>query len=182
MTRTAIEIPQADVIWDVAQVAEAVLRGHTQAEAIGQAIGAKGQRQGHYYVRAARTIGLVEIHEHSGAVQLTKFGLAFARYNRADQRAALRRQLLRYEPTRSVLAAMKSSDGLDRRAIAAVLQTLAPLADSTALRRASTVAAWLTELGLAEWQGLRMRYCGPQLPIALPTALVQGVLALNGAR
>jgi hypothetical protein len=182
MTRTTIEIPQADVIWDVAQVAEAVVRGHTQAETIGQAIGAKGQRQGHYYIQAARSIGLVEIHEHNGAVQLTKFGLAFARYNRADQRAALRRQLMRYEPTRSVLAAMKQGDGLDKRGIAAVLRTLAPLAESTALRRASSVAAWLTELGLAQWQGMLLRYCGPALPIALPAPLVQGQPALNGAR
>ena len=90
MARTTADIPQADVLWDVAQVAEAVLRGHTTADAIGLAIGAKGQRQGQYYAQAARTIGLVDIHEQHGTIQLTNFGLAFARYNRADQRTALR--------------------------------------------------------------------------------------------
>lgn len=182
MTLTTADIPQADRLWDVAQVAEAVLRGHSSADAIGQWVGAKGQRQGHYYAQAARTIGLVEIHEQDGSVHLTKFGLAFARYNRIDQRAALRRQLMRYEPTRSVLAALKGGDGLEKRAIAVLLQTLAPLAESTALRRASTVAAWLTEIGLAQWCGLKLTYCGPALPIVLPTTLVQGALALPGIR
>jgi hypothetical protein len=50
-------IPQADVLWDVALVPEAVLRGRDTHDAIADYIGAKGQRQGLYYTaqRRART-------------------------------------------------------------------------------------------------------------------------------
>ncbi|MCX7860773.1 MAG: hypothetical protein N2385_11820, partial [Chloroflexus sp.] len=136
---TTADIPQADMLWDVARVAEAIARGRTTAEEIGEYIGAKGQRQGLYYMQAARIIGLIEMGEQTETAQLTKFGLAFPRYNRADQRAALRRQLLRYEPTRSVIAALRDTpEGLTRHDIAHLLQQLAPLAESTALRRAAT--------------------------------------------
>lgn len=163
---TTVDIPQADVIWDVARVAEAIARGRTTAEAIGEYIGAKGQRQGLYYMQAARIIGLIEMSEQAETAYLTKFGLAFTRYNRADQRAALRRQLLRYEPTRSVIAALRNApEGLDRQHIARILQQLAPLADSTALRRASTITSWLTEIGLADRRDDRLYYCGPSLPV-----------------
>lgn len=166
---TTVDIPQADVLWDVARVAEAIARGKVTAEEIGTYIGAKGQRQGLYYMHAARIIGLIEIGEQTETAQLTKFGLAFTRYNRADQRAALRRQLLRYEPTRSVIAALRDTpEGLTRHDIARILQQLAPLAASTAQRRAATVTAWLTEIGLAEWHGDRLRYCGPALPVTMP--------------
>lgn len=166
---TTADIPQADMLWDVARVAEAIARGRVTAEEIGEYIGAKGQRQGLYYMQAARIIGLIEMGEQSEAAQLTKFGLAFTRYNRADQRAALRRQLLRYEPTRSVIAALRETpEGLTRHDIARILQQLAPLAESTALRRAATVTAWLTEIGLADWRDDRLRYCGPALPVAIP--------------
>ncbi len=166
---TTADIPQADVLWDVARVAEAIARGRTTAEEIGAYIGAKGQRQGLYYMQAARIIGLIEMSEHADLAQLTKFGLAFTRYNRADQRAALRRQLLRYEPTRSVIAALRSHpEGVTRHDVARILQQLAPLAETTAHRRATTVISWLTEIGLAYWRDDRLCYCGPALPVAVP--------------
>jgi hypothetical protein len=168
---TTVDIPQADVLWDVARVAEAIARGRVTASEIGEYIGAKGQRQGLYYMQAARIIGLIEIGEQTETAQLTKFGLAFTRYNRADQRAALRRQLLRYEPTRSVIAALRDHpEGLSRADVARILQQLAPLAESTALRRAATVTSWLTEIGLADWREDRLYYCGPALPVQLSPA------------
>ncbi|MGQ9611816.1 MAG: DUF7226 domain-containing protein [Chloroflexus sp.] len=169
MMLTTADIPQADVLWDVARVAEAIARGRMTAEEIGAYLGAKGQRQGLYYMQAARIIGLIEISEQTETAQLTKFGLAFTRYNRADQRSALRRQLLRYEPTRSVIAALRNApEGLSRNDVARILQQLAPLAESTAQRRASTVTAWLTEIGLTDWRDDRLYYCGPSLPLPLP--------------
>ncbi|WP_298816552.1 DUF7226 domain-containing protein [Chloroflexus sp.] len=163
---TTADIPQADVIWDVARVPEAITRGRMTAEEIGEYIGAKGQRQGLYYMQAARIIGLIELSEQTDSARLTKFGLAFTRYNRADQRAALRRQLLRYEPTKSVIAALRAApEGLERRDIARILQQLAPLAVSTAMRRAATITSWLTEIGLAYWHDDRIYYCGPELPL-----------------
>lgn len=179
---TTADIPQADMLWDVARVAEAIARGRTTAEEIGEYIGAKGQRQGLYYMQAARIIGLIEIGEQTETAQLTKFGLAFTRYNRADQRAALRRQLLRYEPTRSVIAALRDTpEGLTRHDIAHLLQQLAPLAESTALRRAATVTAWLTEVGLAYWRDDRLCYCGPALPVAIPQPSRNAMSFVTGA-
>ena len=54
-----IDIPQADPLWNVARVPEAIDRGMSTAETIGAYIGAKGPRQGLYYTQAARILGLV---------------------------------------------------------------------------------------------------------------------------
>ncbi|MCS6840643.1 MAG: hypothetical protein NZ699_13590 [Roseiflexus sp.] len=146
------DIPQADVLWHVARVPEAIMRGHTTYEAIGAYLGAKGQRQGLYYAQAARVLGLVGEPEEDGTVPLTPYGRAFAQYDRFAQGAALRRLLREQEPTRSVLRAMREHGGLDYDGIAAVLRRLAPLAASTARRRAHTAAAWLVAAGLASWR------------------------------
>lgn len=172
MSYETVDIPQADVLWDVARVPEAIVRGQKLPDAIGVYIGTKVARQGHYYTQAARILGLVKPGKPGEPAELTTFGRAFAYYNRAEQRTALRRMLLQREPTRSVLATMRNSNGLDRPAMARVLQSLAPLAESTALRRAATVAAWLCATGLASWQDNRLIYCGPNLPI-LPSSSEQ---------
>lgn len=164
-TPETVAIPQADVLWDVARVPEAIVRGQTLPDTIGVYIGTKVARQGLYYTQAARVLGMVKPGAAGEPAELTPFGRAFAAYNRAEQRTALRRTLLVREPTRSVLVAMRSSEGLDRSAVAGVLQSLAPLARSTALRRAATVSAWLLATELACWQGERLVYCGPNLPI-----------------
>ncbi|MGQ9548765.1 MAG: DUF7226 domain-containing protein [Roseiflexus sp.] len=146
------DIPQADVLWHVARVPEAIVRGYATHEAIGAYLGAKGQRQGLYYAQAARVLGLVGEPEADGTVPLTPYGRAFARYDRSAQSTALRRLLREQEPTRSVLRALRECGGLDYRGIAGVLQRLAPLAESTARRRAHTAAAWLVSAGLAAWR------------------------------
>jgi C-terminal AAA-associated domain len=158
MTIETVTIPQADVLWDVARVPEAVLRGATTPDAIGAAIGAKGPRQGLYYTQAARILGLVEDVSSSGSVELTPYGRAFARYDRTSQRQALRRLVRECEPTRSVIAALKARGALDWQSIAQVLHRLAPLAASTAQRRARTAAAWLCTTGIATWRDGKLRY------------------------
>lgn len=158
MTITTIDIPQADVLWDVARVPEAILRGSSTTEAIGVYIGAKSARQGLYYARAARVLGLVGEMSPDGTVGLTTYGRAFAQYDRNSQILAMRRLLRECEPTRSVLAALKQDQGLDWDGIALILQDLAPLAESTAQRRARTAAAWLCAAGLAAWREGRLCY------------------------
>lgn len=165
MSHETIDIPQADVLWDVARVPEAITRGKTLPDEIAGYIGTKVARQGLYYTQAARILGFVKPGRPGEPAELTPFGRAFAGYNQVEQRTALRRMLLQREPTRAVVAAMRAGDGLTRAEIAAVLQTLAPLAQSTALRRAATVAAWLCATGLAHWQDGRLAYCGPNVPI-----------------
>jgi hypothetical protein len=169
MNLETADIPQADQLWDVARVPEAIDRGRNTNEAIAEYIGMKVARQGHYYTQAARILGLVAPGEPGDDPRLTTLGRGFARSNRVEQRTYLRRLLLQREPTRSVVTAMRAADGLDRAAIARTLQTLAPLADSTAHRRAFTVAAWLTAVGLAEWRAGRLYYSGPAFPLANTT-------------
>lgn len=163
MTIATSDIPQADVIWHVARVAEALARGKTTAEEIGAYLGAKVPRQGHYYIRAARILGFVEDTVQDGAVRLSPYGKAFARYSRQHQRQALRHRLTVCEPSRSVIAALIAAGGLDAAGIARVIQRLAPLSESTALRRAQTMIAWLRDLDMATWRDGRLHYTGPRL-------------------
>jgi hypothetical protein len=164
MTLETVDIPQADVLWDVARVPEALVRGRQTTDEIAEFIGMKVARQGNYYTQAARILGFITQGE-GDEPKLTPFGKAFARSNRVEQGKHLRRLMFYREPMRSVLNDLRSRDGADRAAIAAVLQSLAPIADSTARRRAATVAAWLTAVGLAEWRGPRLYYVGPSVPI-----------------
>lgn len=151
-------IPQADMLWDVALVPEAILSGKNTADEIGEYIGAKGQRQGLYYAQAARVLGLVGDVDRKGQIELTSYGRAFAQYDRNSQHQAMRRLLREREPTRSVLQALKNNKSLSRAEIAKVLQSLAPLAESTAQRRAYTAAGWLTAAGLAHWRDGQLYY------------------------
>ena len=151
-------IPQADMLWDVALVPEAILNGKNTADEIGEYIGAKGQRQGLYYAQAARVLGLVGDVDRKGLIELTSYGRAFAQYDRNSQHQAMRRLLREREPTRSVLQALKTNKSLSRAEIAKVLQSLAPLAESTAQRRAYTAAGWLTAAGLAHWRDGQLYY------------------------
>jgi hypothetical protein len=158
MTLETIAIPQADTLWDVARVPTAILHDATTPEAIGVYIGAKGPRQGLYYTQAARILGLVGNVSLSGSVELTPYGRAFAHYDRISQRQALRRLVRECEPTRSVVAALKTRGALDWHSIAQVLHRLAPLAESTAQRRARTAAAWLCTTGIASWRDGKLHY------------------------
>ncbi|NTU78206.1 MAG: hypothetical protein HGA45_02185 [Chloroflexales bacterium] len=169
MTLASADIPQADQLWDVARVPEAIDRGRRSTETIAEYIGMKVLRQGHYYIQAARILGLVAEGGPGDEPKLTTLGRGFARSNRAEQRTYLRRLMFHREPMRSVIAALRAAEGLDRAALARVLQSLAPLADSTAHRRAYTVAAWLMAVGLAEWRDGCLRYTGPNLPFAAAT-------------
>lgn len=165
MPLETVDIPQADVLWDVARVPEALARGRRTTDEIAEFIGMKVARQGNYYTQAARILGFVTQDGPDGELKLTSFGKAFARSNRIEQSRHLRRLMFYREPMRSVLVALRAGDGADRAALAAVLQRLAPLADSTAQRRSATVAAWLCAVHLAEWRDGRLHYCGPPVPI-----------------
>jgi hypothetical protein len=164
MLLETVDIPQADVIWHVARVPEAVARGAATIEAIGAYLGAKVPRQGHYYTQAARVLGLVEAVSQSGEVVLSPYGKAFVRYDRPSQQRALRHRMLLCEPMRSVIVALIGAGGdLDLDGIASVLQRLAPLSASTARRRAQTISAWLRDLNMAALRDGRLRYVGPRL-------------------
>lgn len=164
MTIETVKIPQADVIWDVVKVAEAVARGIDTTEAIGVYIGAKVPRQGLYYTQAARILGLVDDSQADGRITLTIYGRAFVSYDPHSQRGALRRLLRDREPTRSVIAALREQETLDRNGVASVLQAIAPLAESTANRRAHTIISWLVHAGIATWRDGSLRYIPSTAP------------------
>ena len=163
-TVETIQIPQADVLWDVARVAEAVARGIETTEEIGAYLGAKGPRQGLYYTQAARILGLVDESSVAGRFALTVYGRAFVSYDPASQRQAMRRLMRDREPTRSVIAALRSQTTLDLDGVAHVLQQIAPLAESTARRRAHTIVRWLTNAGIADWRESRLHYLPSSAP------------------
>jgi hypothetical protein len=155
------DIPQADLIWDVARVPETILRGATTTAAVAVSLGDKGPRQGLYYTQAGRILGLVADGENGAPLDVTPDGRTFATYNSQRQRGALRLLVLRREPTRYVIAALKQRGGLTRSMLAQVLQELAPLSWSTALRRAQTMSLWLCALDLVKRQSGLLVYCGP---------------------
>ncbi len=158
MTMETIAIPQADVLWDVARVATAIANGVDKPAAIGTYIGAKSPRQGLYYTQAARILGLVGAMLPDGRIELTAYGRAFVHYDRSSQRQALRRLLRECEPTASVLQTLRATGELQIDDIAGMLKRIAPLAGSTAHRRARTVISWLVTIGLATWRDSRLRY------------------------
>ncbi|GEM_PF-545302 len=161
MTLDTADIPQADQLWDVARVPEAIAQGRHSTEEVAAYIGMKVPRQGHYYIQAARILGLVTEGGPGEAPQLTTLGRSFVRSNRVEQRTFLRRLLLQREPMRSIITRLRAGEGLDRQELAHALQHLAPLAASTASRRACTIAAWLCAVDLARWQDDRLVYTGP---------------------
>lgn len=156
-------IPQADVLWDVVRVPFAVRAGACDPEALAAALGAKVARQAVYYTQAARILGLIADHSLGTPIQLTPYGHAFVRYDFQGQRRALRHLMLRTEPMRSVVQALIDHDGQSLDEISVLLQGMAPLAPSTARRRARTVVSWLCDVGLARWNDTVIIYTGPQL-------------------
>lgn len=154
------DIPQADLIWDVARVPEAIAQGLTTPSAIAVYLGNKVPRQGLYYAQAAHTLGLIA-RDSGGDLVLTTYGRAFMSYDRISKQRGLRRLVLECEPTRSLVAGLRASGGLSRDALARLIQEIAPLSDSTARRRAQTISLWLRTLGLAAKQGGRLVYTSP---------------------
>jgi len=153
------DIPQADLIWDVARVPEAIAQNLTTPSAIATYLGNKVPRQGLYYMQAAQILGLIT-RDASGEITLTTYGRTFISYDRLNKRRGLRRLVLECEPTRSIVAGLRASDGLSRDSMTRLIQGMVDLSDSTAHRRAQTITRWLCDLGLAEKNQGRLVYCG----------------------
>jgi hypothetical protein len=158
---TTHTIPQADVLWNVMKVLDAVRQGATTPDVVGQYLGAYGPRQGAYYLRAAWSLGLIEYGSWFADIILTRQGRVMVDADHKRRRQILRRLLQQREPTASILVVLRSSDGLTRSEIAHLLQTLAPLSASTAGRRARTVVGWLRAVDLAIWTDGRLQATRP---------------------
>ena len=154
---TAVSMPQADNIWDVARVVDVILGGATAAAAVGAALGAKVPRQGHYYVQAACTLGLVEAPEAGKPLQVSRMGQTFAAADRTQRHLILRVLVQQQEPLHTVVECLRVRGVMTREGLTRLVQQTVGLAPSTAHRRAQTISCWLTTLGLARWEegGLR---------------------------
>ena len=119
----------------------------------------------HRYTQAACILGLIADRPVGAPLQLTPYGHAFVRYDMQGQHRALRHLMLRTEPMRSVVAVLIDHDGQNLDAIGVLLQEMAPLAPSTARRRARTVVSWLCDVGLARFTDAIVIYSGPQLAL-----------------
>lgn len=161
------DIPQADLLWDVARVPEAVHHGAVTPAAIAIYLGNKVTRQGLYYAQAAQMLGLVRRDELTREYVLTVYGETFRGFSWQAQRMALRRLVLQREPLRRVVEALRRAGGLSRQGLAGVVQEIGGLADSTARRRAQTIAAWLCAVGLTIWRDGRLVLVAA--PLAAPT-------------
>lgn len=150
------DIPQADRIWDVARVPEAVSRGAVTPAAIAAHLGDKVPRQGLYYAQAAQLLGLVTRDAVTGRYALTAYGRAFTQYDHDAKRAALRRLVLQSRPVRQVADRLARTSGLTRTALVALVQDMTDLAESTARRRVQTIGLWLCALGIANWRDDRL--------------------------
>jgi len=110
-------------------------------------------------------LGLVRRDEHSRQYVLTAYGETFRGFSWQAQRMALRRLVLQREPLRTVVEALRRTGGLSREGLATVVQQIGDLADSTARRRAQTIAAWLCAVGLAAWrEGQLVLVAAPAAP------------------
>jgi hypothetical protein len=160
------DIPQADLIWDVARVPEAIAQGMTTPNTIAAYLGNKVPRQGLYYAQAARTLGLIARSTNNELI-LTTYGRAFKDYDPISKRRALRRLVLEREPMRSLITELSASGELSREQLAQTIKELTQLSGSTARRRAQTIAQWLCALGLAKKEQGCLVYCGPVLLTAI---------------
>ena len=154
------DIPQADLIWEVARVPEAIAQGLNTPPAIAAYLGNKVPRQGLYYLQAAHILGLVT-RDDDGEMKLTTYGRAFINYDHSSKQRGLRRLALEREPTHSLVIGLRASGGMGRDGLARQIKELSNLADSTARRRAQTVARWLCDLDLVQQQDGKLIYQAP---------------------
>lgn len=149
MTFLGGEVPQADKIWDVAALVDAVSSGADGDIALGAAIG-KSARQGRYYRLAAESIGLLEpvIGGHS---ELSEEGENLVAAQQSPQRRnILIAAVLSSRFFRALLGFIESagSNGRTKAQIVEWMGRNTTLSGSTTWRRYSTVRAWLEDLDL----------------------------------
>lgn len=150
------EIPQADVIDDVAGVALAVAAGATRFQEIANAI-SKVARQGRYYRLAAEILGLVS-NENNHAV-LTGLGQRYIVAGPSERGLILRAQVANTPVFQRVLLMIEASGGvINRDQLVGFLHALTePTTPKMVERRAGTLTAWLSRTGLVELDGTVIR-------------------------
>lgn len=141
------EIPQADRIDLVGQVALAVSAGAQSDEEIGDALGGYVDRQGRYYRLAARLIGLVD--NQSNVASLTQLGKEFVAADAQGRHSILTDAALSLRLFQRIIALLEASpNGVSTEDLTAFMSEMTGRTVTTSARRRSTVTSWLLDLGL----------------------------------
>jgi hypothetical protein len=144
-----IEVPQADVIWDVGELVVAVSHGADGDVSLGAAIG-KDDRQGRYYRRAAEILGLLQPVQNSHS-ELTGEGAYLAAVQtRVERRPLLIAGIMRSNFFKAFIDFLREGgeEGRSRSQQTEWMGSNVVLHPTTINRRLSTVTSWLEELGL----------------------------------
>ncbi len=152
-------LPQANQLRKVLSVVDAVDAGANSADSVAEALGVTN-REGAYYGDAAGYLGFVDLNAASDqkTYELTPLGEMLLHAD-AYERVAIAREVVANVPSVQLFA---ESDGV------AVIEHYAEsgLADSTAERRAATVASWYHDIAIendSEFTGdvsTEVRACG----------------------
>jgi len=143
------EVPQSDVIWDVAELVVAVSHGADGDVSLGAAIG-KSDRQGRYYRRAAEILELLQPVQN-GHSELTGEGAHLAAaQTRIERRPILIAGLMRSNFFKPFIDFVREGGEAGRSRLQQTewITSNVDLEPSTINRRLSTVTSWLEELGL----------------------------------
>ena len=154
MALSTDQFPQADKLGQVGQVAIAVSKGRTSDEAIEKYIGLdSGNRQGRYYRKAAEIVGLITTSGNKSA--LTKKGQAFVQLSTDGERTEFLARCLTEAPVFREVTRFITQQKPRANELADYVVSIYPGSASTALRRVSTIEAFVIDSGLAKVEGGR---------------------------
>lgn len=141
-----LQLPQADRFERVLEIPALISVGRDDPAEIASTLGFS-RRQGAYYLRAARSLGLVEV---DGPARLTPEGHALARALPGRREPLAATALLGLPVLRDALAAAGPGGRIHRPLLERVAAARAPGTDGTSTlpRRARTLHAWLRWLAL----------------------------------
>lgn len=160
------EIPQADKLHEVADVAAAVAAGATTFQEIATHIG-KVERQGRYYRKAAEIIGFTRSVGLNYS-EITPLGASWVAADATNRRQILVQAVLGTRLFQRLIPFLESHpQGVTRGQLMAFLNNVADLGKpSMVQRRVATFTHWLIECGLVREVGLR--YLLNPLPAYVP--------------
>lgn len=134
------DVPQADKLDKIRALVDAVHNGHHTIDAMGQAADLS-RRHVAYYLHATRVLGFVEVEGESKS--LTAAGLALIATAKGSQgeATAISKAVLSCHVVRQVAGDLLQ-DEFSEKTVGERIRVLSGLSQSTAQRRAHTIAAW----------------------------------------
>jgi hypothetical protein len=145
------QFPQADRLHQVGLVAVAVSNGHTTDSAIERSIGLHSEnRQGRYYRKAAEILGLIRTSANKSS--LTPVGADFVKLSKNSDKTEFLAKCLTDTPVFREVTKFIAQRKPQPSQLADFIVGIYPGSETTARRRASTIAAFVEAAGLAKLQ------------------------------